>query len=85
MGLSDRLKDLRTKAEDTVVERKDQIQQTVQKVSQAADERTGGKYHDRIEQVGTKASGYVEQLDRERASDGAAAGDAAPGEEPPAG
>jgi hypothetical protein len=66
MGLSDRLKDLRTKAEDAVVERKDQIQQTVQKVSAAADERTGGKYHDRIEQVGGKTSGFVDQLQRER-------------------
>ena len=32
MGLSDKFKDLRSKAEDAVVERKDQIQQTVQKV-----------------------------------------------------
>jgi hypothetical protein len=82
MGLSDRLKDLRTKAEDTVVERKDQIQQTVQKVSQAADERTGGKYHERIEQVGSKASGLVDQLDREHAQgDAASEGDAH--EQPP--
>ena len=54
MGLSDRLKDLRSKAEDAVVEHKDQIQQTVAKVGEVADQRTGGK-----------ASGFVESLDKD--------------------
>jgi MT0933-like antitoxin protein len=65
MGLSDRLKDLRGKAEDAVVERKDQIQQTVQNVGQAADERTGGKYHEKIQAAGAKAAGFVDGLAEE--------------------
>jgi hypothetical protein len=62
MGLTDKLKDLRTKAEDAVVEHKDQIQQTVQKVGAAADQRTGGKYSEKIQQAEAKASGLVEGL-----------------------
>ena len=63
MALSDRFKDLKSKAEDAVVERKDQIQQAVQKAGEVADQRTGGKYHDKIEKAGGKALGYVESLD----------------------
>ncbi len=62
MGLSDKFKDLRSKAEDAVVERKDQIQETVQKVGEAADQRTGGKYHEHIEKAGAKATGFVDGL-----------------------
>ncbi len=62
MGLSDKLKDLRSKAEDAVVEHKEQIQQTVQKVGQAADQRTGGKYTEQIQKAGSRASGFVEGL-----------------------
>jgi hypothetical protein len=65
MGLSDRIKDLRSKAEDAVTEHKDQIQQTVQKVGQAADQRTGGKYSEQIQKAGAKASGFVEGLGEE--------------------
>ncbi len=63
MALSDRFKDLKSKAEDAVVERKDQIQQAVQKAGEVADQRTGGKYHDKIEKAGSKALGYVDSLD----------------------
>jgi hypothetical protein len=62
MGLSDRFKDLRSKAEQAVVEHKDQIQGTVQKVGEAADQRTGGKYSDRIQKLGDRASSAVEGL-----------------------
>ena len=72
MGLSDKFKDLRSKAEDAVVERKDQIQQTVQKVGEAADQRTGGKYHDHIEKAGAKATGFVDGLGDQTAEAGAA-------------
>ena len=74
MGLSDKIKDLRSKAEDAVVEHKDQIQQTVQKVGEAADQRTGGKYSERIQKAGAKASGFVEGIGEEGAQ--------APAEEP---
>jgi hypothetical protein len=69
MGLSDKLKDLRSKAEDAVVERKDQIQETVQKVGEAADQRTGGKYHEQIEKAGAKATGFVDGLGDESPED----------------
>ncbi len=62
MALSDKFKDLKSKAEEAVVERKDQIQQVVQKAGAVADERTGGKYHDKIEQAGDKALGYMNSL-----------------------
>ncbi len=62
MALSDRFKDIRSKAEDAVLERKDQIEQAVQKAGDLADQRTGGKYHDKIEKAGGKALGYVDSL-----------------------
>jgi hypothetical protein len=84
MGLSDRLKDLRSKAEDAVVDRKDQIQQTVQKVGEAADQRTGGKYHEKIQKAGEKATGFVEGLGEEGTPAAAPSETAAEGEPPPA-
>jgi hypothetical protein len=62
MGLSDTLKNLRKKAEDTTVEHKDQIHDAVQKAEQAADQRTEGKYHDNIVKAGDMADAYVEKL-----------------------
>jgi hypothetical protein len=66
MALTDRFKDLKSKAEEAVVERKDQIQGAVQKAGEVADQRTGGKYHDKIEKAGGKALGYVESLDGDK-------------------
>ena len=71
MGLTAKLKDLRTKAEDAVVEHKDQIQQTVQKVGAAADQRTGGKYSEQIHKAGAKASGLVDGLAEDSRTDAA--------------
>jgi len=62
MGLTDRLKDLKGKAEGAVVERQDQIQQAVEKAGAVADKHTGGKYHDKIEKVGDRAVGLVDGL-----------------------
>jgi hypothetical protein len=62
MGLTDRLKDLKGKAQDAVVEHQDQIQQAVEKAGAAADKHTGGRYHDKIEKVGGKAAGLVDGL-----------------------
>jgi ElaB/YqjD/DUF883 family membrane-anchored ribosome-binding protein len=62
VGLSDRLKNLRKKAEDTAVEHKDQIHQAVQKAEDAADQRTQGKYHDKIAKAGDMADAYVDKL-----------------------
>jgi len=63
MGLTDRFKDLKSKAEDAVVERKDRIQEVVEKTGAAADQRTGGKYHERIQKIGGKATGFVDKLE----------------------
>ena len=63
MALSDKLKDLRSKAEEAVVERKDQINQAVQKAGEVADQRTGGRYHEKIQKVGGKAVGLVDSLE----------------------
>lgn len=62
MGIADRLKDLRTKATDATVERSDKIHEVVDKVATTADQRTGGKYRERIQQVGAKADSFVEGL-----------------------
>lgn len=66
MALTDRFKDFKSKAEEAVVERKDQIQGAVQKAGEVADQRTGGKYHDKIEKAGGKALGYVQSLDGDK-------------------
>lgn len=62
MGLTDRLKDLTKKAEDTAAEHKDQIHEAVQKAGAAADERTGGRYHEQIEKASTKVDTLVANL-----------------------
>jgi DNA-binding protein H-NS len=62
MGLADRLKGLTKKAEDTAVEHKDQIHQAVAKAGTAADQRTGGKYHEQIQKAGAKADSLVDGL-----------------------
>jgi MT0933-like antitoxin protein len=59
---------LKDKAEGAVVERKDQIQQAVQKAGEVADQRTGGKYHDKIEKAGDKALGLVDSMGGSEAS-----------------
>jgi len=76
MGLSDRLKDLKTKAVDATVERSEQIHEAVEKVASTADERTGGKYRERIQNASAKAGSLVDGL---KSSDDQEAG--APGEE----
>jgi DNA-binding protein H-NS len=62
MDISDKLDDLKRKAEDAAVEHKDQIKEAVEKAEAAADKRTEGKYHEQIAKAGTKAEDYVENL-----------------------
>jgi hypothetical protein len=62
MGIADRLKDLTDKAESTAAEHKEQIQQAVQKAGAAADQRTGGQYHEQIEKAGAKVEGFLAGL-----------------------
>jgi MT0933-like antitoxin protein len=63
MGLADRLSELTKRAKDTAAEHKDEVEQTLQKAAAAADQRTGGKYHDQITKAKTKAEGYMKNLE----------------------
>lgn len=74
MGFGDRLKQLTKKAKGAAAAHPDKINQAVEKAGRAADQRTGGKYHDRIATTGTKVETYVENLEPETP---------APGHEPP--
>ena len=62
MAFSDKLKDLRSKAEGAVVDRKDQINSAVQKAGEVADQRTGGRYSEQIQAAGGRASGLIDGL-----------------------
>jgi hypothetical protein len=73
MGIADRLKDLKTKAVDATAEHSDKIHEAVEKVATTADQRTGGKYHERIQQAGAKAGSFVDGLkgpEQQAAGDG---------------
>ncbi len=63
MGFGDRLKQLTSKAKRAAAEHPDQIQQAVEKAGKAADQQTGGKYHDRIAKTGAKVESYVENIE----------------------
>lgn len=62
MGFGDRLKELRDQAQQAVAENKDKIQGAVQAVGQVANERTEGRYADKIAKVGERVSEGVERL-----------------------
>jgi MT0933-like antitoxin protein len=59
MGFTDRLKDLKGKAEDAAAEHNDQIRGAIQKAAATADQKTGGRYSEKIEQAGAKADTFV--------------------------
>lgn len=63
MGLTDRFSKLANQAKDSAAEHKQQAEQALQKAAAAADQRTGGKYHDQIIKAETRAEGYVENLE----------------------
>jgi DNA-binding protein H-NS len=63
MGLADRLKGLTKKAEESVVENRDQIQQAVGKAGAAVDSRTGGKYHEQIQKAEVKTGEMIDKLE----------------------
>jgi hypothetical protein len=82
MGIADRLNELKSKAVDATVEHSDKIQGAVEKVATTANEHTGGKYQERIEQAGAKAGSLLDGL--KAAPGGAPAGDAPPDDAPDA-
>lgn len=62
MGLTDRFKDLKTKATDAATEHNEKMHEVVEKAASTADQKTGGKYHEHIQKAGAKADGLVEGL-----------------------
>ena len=64
MGLTDMLKGLRKKTEESVVGHKDQIEQAVGKAGAAADRQTDGKYHEQIQQAEAKVDALIDSLEQ---------------------
>jgi ElaB/YqjD/DUF883 family membrane-anchored ribosome-binding protein len=85
MGISDRLKQLTKKAENTAAEHKDQIKEAVQKAEVTADQRSGGKYHDQIAGAAAKAQDYVDRLEPDGTEKPQTPAAQPPESEPPAG
>lgn len=59
MGFLDKFK---KKAEDLAEDHGDKIEDAIDKVADVADEKTGGKYSDKIETGAEKAKDFVEDL-----------------------
>jgi translation elongation factor EF-Ts len=76
MGLGDTFKDLAKQAQEAVAQHKDEIHDAVDRASVAADQKTHGKYTDKIAKVSQKAG---EAVDKVSGGDGRAGG----GESPP--
>jgi hypothetical protein len=68
MGFGDKLKGLRDQAQQAVVENKDKIQGAVQSAAEVANARTGGKYADKISNVGEKLNANLEKIADETAA-----------------
>jgi MT0933-like antitoxin protein len=62
MGLGDKFKNLAKQAQGAVAEHKDQIQDAVDRVSVAANEKTKGKYADKIVKMNEKAGAAVDKM-----------------------
>ncbi len=87
MGLRDKLTDLRQQAQQAVAEHKDEIQGAVETAGATVDQKTHGKYTDKIFKAGQKANNAVEKFGESPSGDGdadehagaPAAGSSAPG------
>jgi gas vesicle protein len=77
MGFGDKFKGLKDQAQQAVAENKDKIQGAVQVAAEVANTRTGGKYADKISNVGQKLSTSVDKFADEPDAAGATGG--APG------
>jgi hypothetical protein len=62
MGLADTFKDLAKQAQDAVTEHQDQIHDAVDSVSAAADQKTQGKYTDKIAKMGQTVNEAVDKF-----------------------
>ena len=62
MGMLDKMKALRSKAETAAVEHREELRKAVDKAGQLVDKRTQGKYHDKIDKLTTKADTQLDEL-----------------------
>jgi hypothetical protein len=62
MGLGDKFKNLTKQAQDTVADHRGEIQGAVQRAGNAADQRTKGKYSDKIAKFGQKAGDAIDKV-----------------------
>jgi uncharacterized protein YjbJ (UPF0337 family) len=73
--------ELAGKAQNAAADRKPQMSGAIDKAAKTADERTKGKYHDKIAKTADKARGYVDRLehrDERGGSKGEGGGDGSP-------
>ncbi|MEU1307136.1 antitoxin [Streptomyces shenzhenensis] len=63
------LKDLKDKAEDLAEDHGDKISAGLEKIGDLVDDKTGGKYSDKIDTGVDKAQDYVERLGERKQSD----------------
>ncbi len=62
--------ELAGKAQNAAADRKDKMSGAIDKAAKTADDKTKGKYHDKITGTADKAQGYVERLERRDAGGG---------------
>lgn len=63
MGLLDKLKGKTAKLKDAAADHTDQIEGGIDKSAEVIDDKTKGKYSDKIESVADKAKDVVKKLD----------------------
>ena len=78
MKFGDKLKGIRDQAQQAVTEHKDQIQNAVQDLGQVANAKTHGKYADKIERFGEKATSTVDKFGHGDSADASADASAGP-------
>jgi hypothetical protein len=73
MGLRDKLTDLREQAQQAVSEHKDEIKGAMETAGSTVDQKTHGKYTDKIAKYGQKATDAVEKFGSQGSSESGAA------------
>jgi hypothetical protein len=81
MGFGDKFKNLAKQAQDAVVEHKEQLQDAVDVVSAAANEKTHGKHATRIAKMSEKAGGALDKFGSDTDSGHGTEADPAPAAE----
>lgn len=84
MGFGDKLKELRQQAQEAVSEHSEKIHDVVDAAAVAANEKTHGKYTNKIAKFGEKAGGAVDKFGASEEGSPEAAADAPAAAEAPA-